>query len=264
MRTIVVDWSGRATNESSSIWLAEAVDGELVRLESGRTRAAVVNELIRTAAQLIDANEPCFIGLDFSFSFPAWFVRQHRCETAAHMWPIVAQHGETWLAACEPPFWGRPGKPKPRDADKPQFRRTELDTQSVRGITPKSTFQIGGAGSVGTGSIRGIPHLSTLQQAGCAIWPFDSPGIVTVAEVYPRLCTGAVVKSSPAARRQYFQDHTLLPHQAALESEDAFDALISALTISQLPALSFPRHVAPDGIVEREGLIFDPRPAASQ
>jgi hypothetical protein len=262
MRTIVVDWSGRATNESSSIWLAEAVDGELVRLESGRTRTAVVEELIRTATQLIDANVPCFIGLDFSFSFPAWFVKRHRCHTAPQLWSVVAEHGEAWLAACEPPFWGRPGKPKPTNTQ--QFRRTETATHAVSGITPKSTFQIGGAGSVGTGSIRGIPHLSTLQQAGCAIWPFDSPGIVTVAEVYPRLCTGAVVKSSPAARRQYFQDHTLLPHQAALESEDAFDALISALTISQLPALSFPRHVAPDGIVEREGLIFDPRPAASQ
>ena len=38
-------------------------------------------------------------------------------------------------------------------------------------VRPKSTFQIGGAGAVGTGSLRGMPHLLTLREAGCAVWP---------------------------------------------------------------------------------------------
>jgi hypothetical protein len=257
MRTIVVDWSGRAKNESAYIWLAEALDGELVRLESGRTRATVIAELVRYATELIETNEQCLIGLDFSFSFPAWFIRKHNCANATEMWPIVAEHGETWLRECKPPLWGRPGKPRPAGPE--QFRQTEHDTESVHGISPKSTFQIGGAGSVGTGSIRGMPFLPLLQAAGCAIWPFDPPKTITVCEVYPRLSTGPVVKSSIDARRAYFHARAMPLHPTATESEDAFDAFFSALTISSLPSWSFPQHVPADGTAELEGMIFDPR-----
>ena len=45
----------------------------------------------------------------------------------------------------------------------------------VRGIAPKSVFQIGGAGSVGTASLRGMPVLQRLREAGFAVWPFDRP-----------------------------------------------------------------------------------------
>ncbi len=253
-RSIVVDWSGRQSNEARYIWLAEAVDGELVRLESGRTRPQVIAELIATAAH---QTAPLLIGLDFSFSFPAWFVKSLRCTTAVELWPIVASQGESWMTNCAPPFWGRPGKPRPSNE---QFRRTETNVTAVSGIRPKSTFQIGGAGSVGTGSLRGMPYLTSLRQAGCAIWPFDSPSNnapsnVTVCEVYPRHLTGPVVKSDSEARRKYLANRGI-NNDAAVGSEDAFDALISALVMSTVP--NGPTALPPDGVIELEGQIFTP------
>jgi catechol 2,3-dioxygenase-like lactoylglutathione lyase family enzyme len=62
-------------------------------------------------------------------------------------------------------------------------------------------FQIGGAGAVGTGSLRGMQHLADLAHAGFSIWPFDRPGWPLAVEIYPRLFTPGVVKSRHRARR---------------------------------------------------------------
>ncbi len=54
-----------------------------------------------------------------------------------------------------------------------------------------------------------------------------------IVEIYPRVLTGAVRKSASEARRSYVEErYAELPSevkQAAQRSEDAFDALISAL-----------------------------------
>src|SRR5690606_29646039 len=113
---------------------------------------------------------PLVVGLDFAFSFPAWFVEGQGFSEASELW--AAMHGglaERWLQSCEPPFWGRPGKPK--CGEHPHFRRTEQDYRS-RGHQAKSVFQIGGAGAVGTGSLRGMPVLHRLRRAGFTVWPF--------------------------------------------------------------------------------------------
>src|ERR1035438_6219537 len=47
----------------------------------------------------------------------------------------------------------------------------------VKGIAPKSPFQIGGAGAVGTGTLRGIPELERLHEAGFRVWPFEEPAL---------------------------------------------------------------------------------------
>jgi hypothetical protein len=269
MRAIVVDWSGRLSKEADAIWLAECVDGQFIRLESGRSRVEVVAELVRSIGLLRSQQQRCLIGLDFSFSFPAWFVAQHGCTSATDLWPLVKLHGEDWLHECAPPFWGRPAKSRPLDDPRrPQFRATENETESVSGIRPKSTFQIGGAGSVGTGSIRGMPFLSDLQQAGAAIWPFDQPQHwATVCEVYPRLWTGPVTKSSRGARRKYLEDRQINAPDYAIDSvinsEDAFDAFISALMISLQQAGPQPveNNTKPESnIVQLEGKIFAPGP----
>ena len=102
---------------------------------------------------------------------------------------------------CNPPFWGRAGRKKP---DLPEhFRVTESAIAAVGGILPKSTFQVGGAGSVGSGSIRAFAVLAQLRDAGFAIWPFDEARRPMVVEVWPRACTGPVVKSDWTARGRY-------------------------------------------------------------
>ena len=48
-RIIAVDWSGRRQGAGRTIFLAEARDGALVRLESGRDRAQVAEHVIAEA-----------------------------------------------------------------------------------------------------------------------------------------------------------------------------------------------------------------------
>lgn len=136
------------------------------------------------------------------------------------------------LAACEPPFWGRPGKgaQEAQQLGAP-YRLTE------EGLGAKSVFQIGGAGAVGTGSLRGMEHLAELSAAGFSIWPFDDPAWPLAVEIYPRLLTGKVAKNRHRERRKYLdgrfaeQDPVLLERAAG--SEDAFDAAVSALVMGR-------------------------------
>ncbi len=230
-RVIAVDWSGSADIKAQrrGIWLCEWNGAGVVRLEGGRTR----DELVRALVDAIDADAALAIGLDFAFGFPGWFVEQEAGGSPHRLWTVATELGESWLARCEPPFWGRPGKARPVDDEaRPAFRQTERETRAVRGIRPKSVFQIGGAGSVGTGSIRGMSALHALSNAGATIWPFDAASLPVVVEIYPRLLTGDVKKANAEARAAYLamREWTLPPdvRTAARESEDAFDALVSA------------------------------------
>ena len=259
MRHVAVDWSG-AKSPAGKIWLAEARDGRLERLESFPTRASVVQWI---AACLL-MPEPAVVGLDFAFSFPAWYCAHLGAHSATDVWRVVASDGERWLETCAWPFWGRPGQ---RCPDLPEhLRRTEWLAGRRLKTRPKSTFQIGGAGAVGTGSLRGMPHLLELQDAGCAVWPFGAAGHVTIVELYPRLLTGPVTKSRPECRAAYLQDIARLwspQHRLAAEaSEDAFDAVVSALEMNaRWQTLPEPHTL--DRLFALEGLIWDPAGAYS-
>ena len=121
-----------------------------------------------------------------------------------------------------------------------------LQAAKVAGIAPKSVFQIGGAGAVGTASLRGIPYLLKLREAGFAVWPFDAPALERspmVVEIYTRLMTGAVNKSSEVARTAYlakkrkesamYAGLSRLVMAKARASEDAFDALVTAMVMTE-------------------------------
>jgi hypothetical protein len=236
---IAVDWSGAVRGVRRKMWLAEAREGRLVRLECGRDR----DELIAHVIDLARRERDLVAGFDFAFSFPEWFVRGRGVSDARGFWSLAARHGEEWLAQCDYPFWGKKGKQKPAaDATPSLYRRTESEHLPVRGIAPKSVFQIGGAGAVGTGSLRGMPALIDLQDAGFCIWPFDDPCTVRGSprrplafEIYPRFLTGGVTKSSALARKLYLAQRFADPDsrwlELAAESDDAFDAAVSALAM---------------------------------
>ena len=269
-RVVAVDWSGdrSAAGQRRKIWAAVwtasprgRVDGGEVTLQGGRTRMELAEWLITMARE----TPRMVVGFDFCFSFPAWFVRDELgCSGAPVFWAMVArEHGERWLAqpTPDPRFWGRPHKrPAEFSGDllHRMLRATDIDCKivsvipeaeraaRVKGITPKSVFQIGGSGSVGTASLRGMPVLSQLRGAGFTVWPFDPPGLVhgrpMVVEMYSRLNTGAVHKSNPAARADYLRRkraddpaYAALPRRAlqhARAGEDAFDALVSCMVMS--------------------------------
>ena len=49
--------------------------------------------------------------------------------------------------------------------------------------------------------------LHELAEAGFTIWPFEPAGDATIIEIYPRLFTGKVVKSSAQACLQHLNAH---------------------------------------------------------
>ncbi len=247
MRCVAVDWSGRERGAAEHIWIAEAEGGRLTFLENGRSAEQVVDWLT--------ARRPDVVGLDFAFSFPAWFCAEREWRTGPEVWSGVAgEAGERLLTEERDPFWGRTRPRPPADSARPQLRDAE------RRIGTKSPFQIGGAGAVGTGSIRGMRHLLTLRAAGFAIWPFDPPRGPVVLEIYPRLMYREALRKSRWRERHraftaWFPGEPMLERAAG--SEDAFDAAVSALVMSNeaealrsLPDLS-------SGALE--GVIWSPR-----
>jgi hypothetical protein len=256
---IAVDWSGAKSGAERKIWLAEVAASRLRCLENGRTRAEIASHLADQAGRDADL----LVGLDFAFSMPAWYLRSLGLTSAPQLWELAAVAGESWLERCPPPFWGRKGTR--RQGTQAVLRETDARLSAV-GRRPKPVFQIRGAGSVGTGSIRGMPVLSLLRRAGFAIWPFDAPRLPLVVEIYPRLLTGPVVKSNPQARRahlaQYYPDLDPTHRELAAASDDAFDAAVSALEmdrcrgeLAHLPVIDQPELLL-------EGLIWVPGPQA--
>jgi hypothetical protein len=266
-RVVGIDWSGRvdAAGQRRHIWAGVWTAGKPVRLEAGRTRAEIAEWLI----ELANETPRMVVGFDFCFGFPAWFARdEHGAASAPHFWELVERekHAERWLihAGEDTRFWGRPHK-RPEEFSGEQLHRmlraTDIDCklvalipeaerrERVKGITPKSVFQVGGAGSVGTASLRGFGVLLRLHEAGFRIWPFDKPSLALkkpkplVVEMYTRLMTGPVKKSNADARKAYLAkkrkesaDYAKLSRAVttrALAGEDAFDALISTMVMAE-------------------------------
>lgn len=231
-RVLAVDWSGAQRGARSKIWLAEVRDGRLTRLESGRDRREVVKHLIKDAKK--DPN--VVVGLDFAFSFPRWFADREGARSIDELWRLVAERGKEWLRDSPRPFWGGAGSKRPtglkllRNTDK---RASDL----MKGANPKSVFQINGPGTVGKGSIRGMPRLAALRQKGFSIWPFHEVKSPLVVEIYPRLFTGPVNKSDYSARKVLLAgDFPEIDDEFAREaasSDDAFDAAISAVVMGR-------------------------------
>ncbi|HEX3572804.1 MAG TPA: hypothetical protein VHU44_18450 [Acidobacteriaceae bacterium] len=274
-RIVAVDWSGdrSAAGQRKKIWAGVwtrdatgRVAGGSVRLESGRTRVQLVEWLIDLAHE----TPRMVVGIDCCFSFPAWFLAEHGCGTVFDFWTNVADgRGEEWLHrdCADARFWGvtgigRNGKRPAEfwgDGARRMMRSTDWENkiavrqeggetgraEKMRGITPKSPFQIGGSGSVGTGSLRAMPALRSLRAAGFRVWPFESAQLdgrkpkPLLIEMYARLLTGPVAKRNTAARRAYLSAKRKLDDayarlspnvlMKAYASEDAFDALVCCL-----------------------------------
>ena len=93
---------------------------------------------------------------------------------------------------------------------------------------------------------------------GSGRWPFDPPGRATVYEIYPRLFTGPLNKSDPAARRRLLEGYALPEAmiELAADTDDAFDAAVSALEMWRARAW-FAASPRPAGAASVEGWIVD-------
>jgi hypothetical protein len=247
---IAIDWSGDRTErgQRARIVAAAVHDGSVVEVRAGRTRTEVFDAIAALT-------EPALVGLDFSFSVPAWFAREHGCTTIADVWELAAAQGETWLRECPSPFWGPAGTRCGLEVDR-RFRACEQRLRA-RGRQPKSIFQLRGAGSVAAGSLRGMPGLSTLRSDGIAVWPFDAVGPRTVFEVYPSLYAKVATNDAAGRARHLERFGTdVLPdreREVAIATDDAFDAVVSALAMWDRRAEMLAIEPAADAITEIEG-----------
>ncbi|HZP41978.1 MAG TPA: DUF429 domain-containing protein [Candidatus Binatia bacterium] len=258
LRIIAIDWSGARTGARRKIWAAEAGPHELVHLWHGLDRDAVGDLLVDRAGH----DPSLVVGIDFAFSLPRAFLVARGIACAPDLWARAAVEGEAWLARCEPPFWGRRGTRRPGPAAG-GLRRTEEEVARACGTRPKSAFQIGGAGAVGTGSIRGMPLLARLRAAGFSIWPFDAPRLPLVVEIYPRaLYRRAVNKSDPRARLAAFDAAaaraTPDARACVARSDDAFDAAVAAVVMARHAAELRALPATADAERRLEGIIWTP------
>ena len=309
---MAVDWSGdrSAAGQRKKIWAGVWTAGPThrgkaatkwaprmggrVTLEGGRTRVELAEWLVELAVE----TPRMVVGIDCCFSFPAWFLEEHGCGTVYEFWDEVATgKGEEWLhRECEDGrFWGvtggrRTGK-RPEefcgDGLRRMMRTTDWENKiavrmeggdeeraaKMRGITAKSPFQIGGSGSVGTGSLRAMPVLKRLREAGFAVWPYEGARFGAkptplLVEMYTRLLTGPVAKSNGAARKAYLAAkkktdaaYAVLGRGVvakACESEDAFDALVSCVEMAKRRGEFAGLSATKDPVLRLEGITWRP------
>jgi hypothetical protein len=288
-RVVAVDWSGdKGPGQRKKLWAGVWTVGAAgkpgkVTLEGGRSREELIGWLIELGQQ----TPRMVVGVDCCFSYPAWFLQEHGCATVFEFWEqVAAGKGEAWLhRECEDErFWGVRGPRRlgKRPAEfcgeglQRMMRLTDYDNKiaarqeggdperaaKMFGITPKSPFQIGGSGSVGTGSLRAMPWLMKLREANFRVWPFESSTLgeeqpsPLLVEMYTRLLTGPVKKSNALARKTYLAERrksdagykglSRLVLDKALASEDAFDALVCCLEMvrwrGEFAALQATKH----------------------
>jgi hypothetical protein len=251
---IAIDWSGDRTErgQRERIVAATVRDGRVVDVRAGRTRDEVFDALCASS-------EPSLVGLDFSFSVPAWFAREHGCAAVDDVWSLVAVHGESWLRECPPPFWGPAGTRCALAIDA-RFRVCESRLRAA-GRQPKSIFQLRGAGCVAAGSLRGMPGLAGLRDSGIAVWPFDAAGPRTVFEVYPSLYARVATNDAEGRARhleRFGTDVLAAPErEAAIATDDAFDAVVSALAMWDRRAELLALEATTDPVTRIEGDLFE-------
>jgi hypothetical protein len=297
-RMVAVDWSGdrSAAGQRRKIWAGVWTERTgRVTLEGGRTRDELAEWLGAMAAE----TPRMVVGIDCCFSFPAWFLAEHGCATVYDFWGAVAAgKGEEWLhrECADGRFWGvkggqRTGK-RPAEFCGEGLRRMMRSTDwenkiAVRqeggdaeraakmfGITAKSPFQIGGSGSVGTGSLRAMPVLQRLREAGFRVWPFEAAAVdgkrprPLLVEMYTRLLTGPVAKSNEVARRGYLRAKIKADAAyaglgrgvvaRAAGSEDAFDALVCCVEMVKRRDEFAGLRATRDGVLRLEGITWRP------
>ncbi|MEE2778010.1 MAG: HD domain-containing protein [Acidobacteriota bacterium] len=257
-RVFAVDWSGAREGAERRIWVAEAADGQLLRIENGRTRDAVAALLVAEA----ERDPRLVVGIDFAFSFPFWFLRAKSCGSADEFWRLAAREGSRWSEELEPPFfrkgswndeWNR------AFFEHSPYRKTELELSP----RPETVFKLVGPRQVGKASLAGCRTLLTLRNAGFSIWPFDPPGLPLAVEIYPRLFYGSKVrKGDPVARRGFLEGELPALEAGQVEtlagSDDAFDAAVAALSLDRTRERFAEMEREVDPVFQVEGRIWSP------
>jgi molybdopterin-guanine dinucleotide biosynthesis protein B len=216
----IVDWS--ATNGPSpakpapdAIWIGTAAaTGETAHYF--RTRAEAEAHLATLIATEQAAGRRLLIGFDFPLGYPAGFAARLTGEASPRaLWRWLAGritddgNRNNRFAVADAinlrigngPFWGRPANlplphlPERKAVDYPALGLPERRAVETRIPRAQPVWKLYTTGSVGSQALMGLPMIHRLsQRPGTAVWPFDPPGPVTLAEVYPSLLAPLVAQ----------------------------------------------------------------------
>lgn len=224
-RYVVVDWSAQSAPKlgRDSIWIGVCDRSGEVSLTNVPTRASAVTFLVE-----LFESEPSLttlVGVDFSLGYPRgtaaalglagtpwsamWTLLADRIiddDRNANNRFAVARDLNQALTGGAAPFWGCPlhaasehlttTKPTTAGGLAP-FRGVENELR-CQGHRPFSSWQLLGAGAVGSQSLVGIPRLQGLRcrfRDRIEVWPFTTglrvprldAGAIVVAEVWPSM-----------------------------------------------------------------------------
>ncbi len=275
---IMVDWSAAAKPAlgPNSIWIGALTKDARLKLqfkaENIDTRLKARAYLEDIIGKLTKRGDKVLLGFDFSLGYPAGTAKALGLDIVKQApWAAMHAHlatrykdkpdnnsrprfaiaaGLNYTISKGPyPFWGAPpsdrattlAATKPEyTADKPlaEFRLAEQHLRSVPGASPKSCWQLYGAGSVGSQSLTGIPHVHALRQSlpNTRIWPFELgeggpltaemlEGVdVLIAEIYPSLVKPQPEKGEVPDEAQVRQ---IARHYADLDEKNRLGAAFS-------------------------------------
>jgi precorrin-8X/cobalt-precorrin-8 methylmutase len=224
-RYIVVDWSANSTPKlgRDSIWIGVRDRTGQVSTTNHATRRSAEARLVELLEE--DAVATTLLGVDFSLGYPAGTAAALGLGGVpwSAMWATIAEgirdddrngNNRFTVAAgfndrmtgSPAPFWGCPpsaagtclATTKPRGVEAlPEFRVVEATLRND-GHRPFSSWQLLGAGAVGSQSLVGIPVLERLRTRfgdRLDVWPFttgfrlppSARGSIVVAEVWPSM-----------------------------------------------------------------------------
>lgn len=270
-RVAVLDWSSASTPKRGrdSIWLG-VTGAHGTQTENLPTRAMAEERLARLMQETCQTGTRLLVACDLSFGFPAgfasgltgqasafavwdWLAREIRDDADnRHNLRDVAAHINARFAGGGP-FWGNgakadiPGLPRRKPAlpdGLAEFRLTEQHARAG-GLSPKSSWQLAGAGAVGAQNLVGLPILSRLRalhSEAVAVWPFEPPDApIVLLETYTALVDGPVRAADPAMVRDAAQVSFLA------------QAVMAMNRAGTLPRLFAP---PPPAALSEEGWIF--------
>ena len=236
---VMVDWSAAAkpVTGANSIWIGVlAKDARLkfqFRAVNPETRLKARAFIADMVGKLTKRGDKVLLGFDFSLGFPAGTAAAMGLKTAeCPAWKAqfdylsgkvrekpdnskarfaIAASMNYAISKGPFPFWGAPARDQVNtlqgtrpefgaDAPVAEYRLTERHLRDAGLGQPKSSWQLAYAGSVGSQTLLGIPHIARLAEnlSNTKIWPFES-GLtkfteesldgtdVVIAEIYPSL-----------------------------------------------------------------------------
>lgn len=219
-RVIVVDWSGRASRSPlresrDAIWIGTCAAGHEAQTYC-RSRAEAEIFLDRALAE----GGRQLVGFDFPMGYPAGLARRltgtdsaralhdwlasrisdapdntnNRFEVAADINARLGGPGPFWGCPVARPL---PHLPRLKTVDYTRLGLAEKRRVEIENPPAKPVWQLLGAGSAGSQALLGIPVVHRLAgKTGAAVWPFDQPRSLTLAEVYPSLLAREVTRSA--------------------------------------------------------------------